>query len=117
MAIWRTTDEAVAAAAAMLVGSGLQGIDYSRVRVQGSREGSLARREACAAVMAAVGQYDHRTRRMLVGHAVGMSHRQVARALGISERTVRRHHHAAYAQLDRRLVSLGLVEAGIEPLF
>lgn len=115
MAIWKTSAEAIAEAAKALVGSGLKGIDYSKVRTQGTNEALQVRREAYATVMAAVGAYSVLERRILVGHALGMSYRELAKALDTSDRTVRRLHHPAYDAVDNRLISLGLVEEGNDP--
>lgn len=90
-----------------------RGIDYSRVPTTG--DGAAVATDAHSRVLAILGQYDERTQQVLVGWALGMGYRQMARFMaaagqtGCSDRTLRRIHREAWEHVRRRLIAHGLV--------
>lgn len=112
---WRTPDAAIREAVLCSPLRG-RGIDYARVPTTG--DGTAVARDAISRVLAAVGRFDMRTQQVLIGWALGLSYRQIARLAaaaeleGMSATTCRRLHKEAWPKVRDRLVELGLVEGG-----
>lgn len=110
---WPTPDAAIREAVMYSPLRG-RGIDYARTPTTG--DGAAVALDAISRVLAVLAQYDWRTRQVLIGWALGLSYRQIARLAaeanvdGMSATTCRRLHQVAWREVRDRLIELGLVD-------
>lgn len=104
---WETPDAALREA---LMYSPLRGrgIDYARVPT--TDDGAAVALDAVSRVLAVLGRFSEREQQVLIGYAMFLSYRQMAKTMGISDRTVRRLHAPAWEAFRDRLIDLGLIQ-------
>jgi len=78
-------------------------------KIQGGRAGIEIALDRRSKVLAVLGRYDERTQDVIIYWSLGYSFRSIGRALGLSDRTVRRVWEASYEQIARRLEELEVV--------